>query len=551
MSFKRPLVLVGISWVLTMGLVTHAWGEVSGQVASTREVQQPPLPGKNAISDLKVRKDDKGLWMASFDYFYTGAPTGVSFFVDLSQGVVKVGELASPRPLSGFGRVERGQHHVDIEIPRPARAEALTTSQVTVRLEVKREVLAVQQVMQDIEWPDAQTWAFEMDMARQSPDELFKEAVAMIDAGGSGSLAYAKRVLERLISRNAQFDASYVELARVAMKTNWGPEGLHQAENLLKSAQQISPDSVNAKILLGYVYAHQGRYAKAETLFMEVAPGNPKNLWLWSNWGELLVMQGQAEAAIQKYREALARPRAFDTYDRARLDAYEKLLALLEPRKDFDGIEAVHKQRVREYGKGSCYGAQYAKFMLIQRGDASTAVELARQAVEGSCNQPMARETLGVAHYAAWSGASGPQRDKLLNQARVFMPAGPQVLYLLATSDHTIKAARQLVAAGEPVDQHDNEKFNALAYAFQRSDLAAARRLLKLGARADALVGDADMPVSLLPVFLSDTDGIHLMQEFGVDYTKVRYQGGTAIDMAKRTGGRKLLRALNPKAGVL
>jgi Tfp pilus assembly protein PilF len=128
------------------------------------------------------------------------------------------------------------------------------------------------------------------------------------------------------------------------MKSNWGPEGLHQAEKLLASALQIRPDSVNAKILLGYVYAHQGRHKQSEALFVDASQTDTKNLWLWSNWGEVLVMQGKLEPAIQKYREAVKRPREHDTYDRARLDAYAHLLPLLEQRKDLDGMEALLKQ---------------------------------------------------------------------------------------------------------------------------------------------------------------------------------------------------------------
>lgn len=549
MLSKRPLVLMGILLVLILGYVTRPWWEPGLSAPKA----QPPLPGKNAVSGLSVSKDGKGRWMASLDYFYTGAPAGASVYLDLSPSrPAKASESFVLSSVSGLGLVQRGQHHLVIEIRRPAMpAEAIMTPQVTARLIAANQVLAAQELTQKIEWPDLQTWFFEQDLARTSADELFKRAVAMIDAGDSGSLASAKQVLERLIAGNARFDPGYVELARIAMKSNWGPEGLHQAENLLKSAQQIRPDSVNAKILLAYVYAHQGRYREAEALLAEVAPGNPKNLWLWSNWGELLAMQGKFEPAIQKYREALARPRALDTYDRARLDAYMHLLVLLERKKDAEGMEALHKQRVQEYGAGSCYGADYAQFALIQRGDSANAVLLARQAVEGSCREPKAREVLGMAHYVAWSGATGAQRDELLNQARIFMPAGPHILYLLASSDHTVKAAKQLLATGESIDQQDNEKLNALSYAFQRNDLAAVRRLLRLGAHVDTPVGDGGMPVSLLPVLSSDIEGIRLMQEFGVDYAKVRFQGVTAVEMAKRMGDRKLLRILDPKGDIL
>jgi Tfp pilus assembly protein PilF len=78
------------------------------------------------------------------------------------------------------------------------------------------------------------------------------------------------------------------------MKSNWGPEGLRQAENLLHSALQINPASVNAQVLLGYVYAHQGRSQATETLFKEASRIETKNLWLWTNWGEMYAMQASS-----------------------------------------------------------------------------------------------------------------------------------------------------------------------------------------------------------------------------------------------------------------
>jgi len=176
---------------------------------------------------------------------------------------------------------------------------------------------------------------------------------------------------------------------------------------------------------------------------------------------------------------------------------------------------------------------------------------LARQAVDGQCSAEVAREVLGLAHYVAWASATGAERNESLNQARVFLPAGPTLLDQLATSERTVGAAKQLLAAGESIGQRDNFKLDALAYVLQYKDLSAARRLLRLGARPDATVGDGDMPVALLPVISRDMEGIHLMQQFGVDYSKLRYQGATAIDHAKRIGDHQLADVLDPKARML
>jgi len=286
-------------------------------------------------------------------------------------------------------------------------------------------------------------------------------------------------------------------------------------------------------------------------LFAEVSKSNTDNLWLWSNLGELLTMEGKPEQAILKYRQAIAHPMTHDTYDRARAFAYEHLLELLEERKEPDQMEALYKQRIAEFGPGSCYSTDYTRFLLEVRGDTQGAIDLATRALNQSCDDADSRELLGLAEYVKWASTTGSVRAEALNQARIYLPAGPKPLYLLARSDRTLSAARALVAAGEGIDQEDNAKLNALAYALQNRDVGAASRLLALGAHPDAPVGDAAIPVALLPVISADADGVRLMRRHGVNYSTLRYRGATAFDVAKRLGDKRLLDALGKEDAAL
>jgi tetratricopeptide (TPR) repeat protein len=544
MSSKRTALLMGILLVLVMVFVARPLWEPLLRPA-TVPLDEPVLQSKNKVAGLQVRQEADGRWMASFAYEYSG-PAGALLKIELLRA--SAASAPSAALFSAVKPAERGSHRLDMEIARPVDPVlAFTTAHVDVHLRNIDRILARQRADQTIDWPAFSEWAEARALRGKTSTEVVNDAVGMIDRGDRTSLAEAKRNLERLIARDAKADAAYIELARIAMKTNWGPEGLHQAETLLASALQIRPDSVNAKILLGYVFAHQGRYKPSEALFVEASGTDTKNLWLWANWGEVLVMQGKLDQAERKYREAVTRPRTHDTYDRARLDAYARLLALLEQRRNIDGMEALHKQRAQEFGPGSCYTAEHARFVLQQRGDAAEAILLARQVVDsGGCPGTHGRQVLGLAHYVAWSSSgAGPQREESLHQARVFFPSGPELLYQLASSERTSAAAGQLKKGGEPIDQFDNRGFNALSYALERNDLAAARRLLRLGARTDTPVGPEKVPVALLPVIAGNLDGIRVMQQSGVDYSKLRYQGMTAIDHAKRIGDRRLLEALD------
>jgi tetratricopeptide (TPR) repeat protein len=517
---------------------------------------EPPLPGKTSFSNLAVHQNAAGRWIADFDYFYTGEPRFALPRVEIDTDADAASENRVDMPMSSsLGTyitkpLQRGAHHVSVEIRYPGAEQ--TTRHVAVTLknlatskpQLGGDLVTMQRIDKVIEWPDWQTWSRDEEMARNTPEQNLRAAVKLIDSENEQQMAAAKNVLEKLLSQNPQLDDAYVELARIAMKSNWGSEGLHQAEGLLASARQIRPDSVNARILLGYVYAHENRFAQAQELFAAVAASNPPNLWLWSNWGEMLAMQRNYDQATAKYREALAHPVTHDPYDRARVFAYRRLLQILRQKKDLDGMEALYKQQLVDYGPGACFSTDYARFMLQVRGNTQSAIDLARGALNKECEDSPSREVLGLAEYVKWANETGPERAESLNQARIYLPAGPRPLFLLASSERTSPTIKQLLAAGELIDQKDNSNQTALAYALEADDLAAARRLLTLHAHPDTPVGYQNVPLALVPVIQANIEAIRLMREFGVDYSKLRYRGATALDFAKQSGNHALMDAV-------
>jgi tetratricopeptide (TPR) repeat protein len=551
-SPRRPIVLMGILLVLLLAYLVQAQLYPQLLAGYSDPPALAPLAGTNSVSHLDVKQNAKGMWTADFDYFYTGEPRVCFLQIELlPRSVAPDGAAAAPGHSRFVSTPQRGAHHVSVPLDYPG-SEQTTRVGVTLRDPMRHSaVIATQQTDKVIEWPNWYTWSQNLRMAQSTPAENLQRAVALIDLEAEPQLIEAKAILERLINQNPRFDAAYVELARVAMRSNWGPEGLHQAETLLSSALLIQPDSVNARILLGYVYTHQNRFTPAQELFTGAARSNPPNLWLWANWGELLLMQHKYDEAIAKYREAIARPMTHDTYDRARKEAYRHLLQLLGQRKDLDGMEALYKQQVAEFGPGSCYTSDYARFKLQVRGDTQGAIDLARGALNKDCEDSAAREVLGLAQYVKWAATAGPERTESLNQARIYLPAGPMPLYLLAASERTSPAIKQLLAAGESIDQRDNEKKTALAYAFQNGDLGAAKRLLALRARPDTPVGYEEIPLALVPVMERNIEAIRLLREYGVDYSKLRYRGATAFDFAKQSGDNALLKALGRSETVL
>ena len=259
-------------------------------------------------------------------------------------------------------------------------------------------------------------------------------------------------------------------------------------------------------------------------------------------------MQDKIDLGMEKYRQAITHPRTNDTYDRARLDAYQHLIALFEKRNDLKAAEEMYRQRAEEF---DCSKPDYGRFLLERRGDANQAIALARKAVDGHCQGSQVREVLGLAYYTAWANGEAAGQGEYLNQAHVYLPVGPRLLFLLAASERTAVALKKLIATGESIDQPDNRNWTALALAVMERDYSAATRLVRLGARPGRPAGPNDMPVALLPVMTRDIEGIRLMRKLGVDYSKVTYQGISILDQVGRTGDRQLLNEVDPRANRL
>jgi tetratricopeptide (TPR) repeat protein len=548
MSSKRTVALMGILLALLAYVGWESMAPPSYLPPGAQEI--PPLPGRTAITKMALQRKPDGSWMLLVDYFFTGSPLGTTLRIEAVNA--REGTGAAPEPSIVESRMMlRGANRATINLFRPPDDSIRLTREINAQIWLRGTVLETQKLGQTIEWPTFEAMEVDRELNSKTPDQVLIHAVELIDTDQGAQLKRAKVLLERLVEINPRNDAAFVEMARVAMKQQWGPEGLSQAEAFIRSALQIRPDSVNAKILLGYVYANQKRYKEADSLFAEASKSDPPNLWLGTNWGEMLEQQGKTSAAIAKYREVLGHPPKQDTYDRARRHAARRLMALLASSKDLDTVEALHKQLTSDYGADNCFGVGYARFLVQQRGDAAAAMGMARRASTSRCDEEAARRVLGLAHYLAWSQTKEPDRAEALRQARVVRPVGPALLYELAASEHTVPAIQQLIAEGERVDQVDNERVTALAYALRADDLPAARRLLRAGARPDALVGFEQMPLALMPVLTGNLESIRLMQRSGIDYSKLRFKGMTALDHARSIHDAKLLQALDPKAGAL
>lgn len=495
--------------------------------AATFEGDAPILDGENSIDNIKIIKDQAGVVKVTFDYYFTGSPHFASLYA-----VAKAPETARARVMPNSLRAKRGKNSVELEIvsPRLADSSVTVTQSIKVGMNQGLETPAFveKEIPYVIEWDTTEEVQWRQKIATASVNQLYDESVNLID---NGYLKDARRILEQIILRDPNFAPAYVELGRSAMKDNWNKEGLSQAEKHILIALKIDPLDPGANILIGYVYTHQKRFPEAEKAFKVAEKAGTKNLWLWANWGQLLVAQENNQEAVKKYLVAVDGARPYNTYDRARLDAYRNLFNLLNNSSDKDKKDALYKKRGEEFNN-ACFIQEHAYFKLAAFNDYKSAIELAKLSIERGCTDEKAKSTLGLAHYSAW--LNSPDDFSLLSKAKVFYPEGPGLYYDLAKTEFGIKTIKRLIKDGTPIDIADAQNRTALSLALFNKDSTSAKALISLGADVNHTLGEEEFPIAFIPLLNDDQKSIALMKESGIDYQKVKFKGLNASEFMRQ-----------------
>lgn len=559
------------AWLLIAILLASSDASLAQNVATPYGLHAPTLQAsitpeagdvsEHFISNLKVTQDSQKRWIVSLD---VGRPDDPMWMLsELQIGWANQAKVESPLSQSVSLRIAGGRAHVVAELVRPFGdpAPKATTWLVAVLRSYHRggnsmgnRVVATQSVPIHIEWPAAAVYAKDYLVNVGSAKDILRYVASTTTVNIDGPRtepAYRdiKMLLERFLLKYPESDAAYYELARVEIRCKCGRDWLRTTEALLKNAIAINQDNAPAMALLGEALRQQNRIAEAEGLFRK-ASGLPRpEPLVWVNWGNLHRQQGKFDQAIDLYRQALTMPGIPDDYDetsisRARKAAYENLWDLLAMKEDWGAMDELIQQQIAESPRRPCLKATYAEFKLRRQGDIDNAIALGLRAIQDGCGDGAAREGVGLAYYTDWARKTGPDRLQSIARARQYFPPSANLFYELARSDVTTPVISQLIRTGEELNQTDADRMSALALAARDQDYAAVKRLYKLGANPTLPVGEAGLPVALLPVVLLDYEGIAVFRGLGLDYSKISYRGSTALEYAKRTENVKLIEAL-------
>lgn len=484
----------------------------------------------NEINDIRLAPEAEGVYQVEVDYCFR--PEGqepVFLYLVLD---------SAPKPEDSVHSLTHevlpGRNKVRIELNRPMEPKgAFSTNGLAVQLSEGSKLLLREHRELRINWPTMHAYQQRRFYAQRSSDELLVLATEKVDEGTQQSFDIARQYLEKLVVDDPERSEVYVQLARLSLNEKAGEVGFSEAKQYLETALQFDAKNTNALILLGRVYTNQQRYDAAQEVFENTARIGTESLWLWVNWGSLHLAQGREDDAIAMYRKAIAGKRPNDRNDRARLDAYNRLMLLFTQQQRLDDVEALHRQRTSEFDIYACYFNEYAEFRLNLRADYQGAIEVGHKALEGGCTHPVARETLGLAYYLR---AAEMKTGNAAEQARakVYFPEGARLYYRLAVLDSDGLAQELLEGYREQLNARDQNGFSAMAYALGEKKLPAARQLYARGASLTQPVGPQDYPLALLPVFYGYAEGVGFLIEEGVDYSKVEYEGVSAVEYAMR-----------------
>lgn len=482
------------------------------------------------ISSVRLVPETEGGYQVEVDYCFR--PEGKEpVFLYL---VLDSAPESEDRVHSLTHEVLPGKNSARIELNRPMEPKgAFSTNGLAVQLSEGPKVLLREHRELRIDWPAMHVYQQRRFYAQRSNDELLLLATEKIDEGTQQSFGVARQYLEKLIVDDPESSDIYVQLARLSLNEKAGVVGFSEAERYLESALQFNKKNTSALILLGRVLTNQQRYDEARSVFEKTAGIGTESLWLWVNWGSLYLAQGREDDAIAMYRKATAGTRPNNRNDRARLDAYNRLMLLFTQKQLLDEVEALHLQRTSEFDIYACYFNEYAEFRLNLRADYQGAIDLGHKALEGGCTQPAARETLGLAYYLH-AAEKKTENSSEVARAKVYFPEGARLYYRLAKLGNNGLAYELLEGYREKLDVRDQNGFSAIAYSLGERSLPAARRLHAVGASLTQSVGPQDYPLAMLPVFYDYAEGVEFLIERGVDYSTMEYAGVSAIEYALR-----------------
>jgi tetratricopeptide (TPR) repeat protein len=505
------------------------------------------LPGKNKIFSVRTKKVTPEAAYLEVDYFYNGRLLPPDY--GNLGALVYFNEKDSIRYTGRFIRhkIEKGKNTVEIKV---GRMESVKSNHVTSKLKLQMigasgSKLAKKEMDYEIEWPVLEKIT---SLDKYKLKNNLEYAISANDSNNVKYIREAKDKMEQNIVVDPGFLESYLELARSHMKLNWNETGLSQAENVLKRALELDNNFANAHVLMGYVYTHTNRYKKAETSFRLAEELGTDNLWLYTNWGELKLMQREKEKALSFYRKVAAHPRKMDRNDRPLLASYKAIINILFHKKQWNEVDSTYQAMLKTFQDKECVKYEYSKFLLFYKQDFDKAMQIAKDSLRLKCYNPEQIKTLIAAIYLAkWAktpNKSDASAKDLKRNAETLQYDYVKIIRFLAQSENSSKIIDELSKTGLSINDLNSKKMTALAYTVAENDLESSRNLINMGADVNITVNEDNWTPLMIAVSNRNEIMTKVLIEAGADDELKTNSGITVHDLAERFGNSEIKQLL-------
>jgi tetratricopeptide (TPR) repeat protein len=497
----------------------------------------------------------------------------VRYKYDGSQGQAYMGAKAvSPDGAEGsyYERpISPGNNGVQkLDIIKPFTPSQIQTKTIEIFIYTKDDAthfnknLVTKTVDWVIAWPEARVRIQAPQQSKESfHKHLLADAVDIIDHHGrAGDFEVAKNNLDKIILEDPANSQAYLELARIAMKSDPDASekqsypGLVEAQRLIKVALKFNPSYANSYILLGYVLAIQHRTDEAIAAFTEAKNIGTKNLWLYYNWGFALELDHRTDAAIGKYREGLALMPVAETSENASTNRaipamFSHLTAIFYNKDDVPALDAVYQQRLARLDE-SCEKTFYGELKLYRMGDYDTAILWGTRALQQNCRSG-ARPLLAAAYLTKWaldtSPTSAKERETLLDRGQAFITDTQKTIVDIASSPLTAKALPKLKGAGFEIDGKDAKGLTPLAYAAAQGKSDAVQELIRAGANPDVVLEQGWTPL-MIATAANHADVVNVLLNAHVNVARKSGDGSSAMSIAKNMGNDPIVKLLGNRS---
>lgn len=232
-------------------------------------------------------------------------------------------------------------------------------------------------------------------------------AVELLDGyrGATSALETARAELDAVLKENPLHARAYREKARYFImrghisSSRFQPGSLEAAEASLNKAIDIDPKYAEAFVLRGHLYRLMDRHQEARTALKKAEALGTSDPWLQNNWADLLLDEGNNEAAVERYRIVID---SKTPNKKAMGSAFEGLIRYYRGVRSLTEADEMYRKKIDLEPDAAWGYGNYAEFLLCERDDYENSIARSRQALN-IMNYGAGRYWLAAGLYRKWA----------------------------------------------------------------------------------------------------------------------------------------------------